>query len=456
MLKTLFSILNSKKITSDIDGIKPGSIYIDMYSSNERDLNYAYDKGAELIITSKEVLNTSLPIIKVENASRTYLKLLNTIYNNPLDKAGFITIFGGNRSNTIASILDFIFKNKYYRKMHKKGLYNTLASLAPMINNLNIEDFFYYVLSRILQNIDKIPLPSDSSYQLIEPVISKNIECIIIEDCMYLNMSDISNEESNKPIIINNDKPYALTIINGRSDSLIITYGLNKKAAVTATSIDYGEKTAFNYCLQRTFYSKTGKKIEPFEVPLTIKGLGINRIYAALAAISCALYYDIDMKTIKESLLDYNGLNRDFLIKEYENFTLIDNYCTSYLDFKEVFEVLQYVDYKKIYLLLSNAIINDEKSELIITDFIREVAISVNIKEIFIITFVKNESEKKNYKRFESLKNELNIHISYFNELVNAITYFINDVKEKDVLLVLGGRELIRPEIIIELLLKNK
>ena len=158
MLKTLFSILNSKKITSDIDGIKPGSIYIDMYSSNERDLNYAYDKGAELIITSKEVLNTSLPIIKVENASRTYLKLLNTIYNNPLDKAGFITIFGGNRSNTIASILDFIFKNKYYRKMHKKGLYNTLASLAPMINNLNIEDFFYYVLSRILQNIDKIPV----------------------------------------------------------------------------------------------------------------------------------------------------------------------------------------------------------------------------------------------------------------------------------------------------------
>lgn len=455
MLKTLFFALNSKRITSDINSIKPGSIYIDMCSNNKYDLNYAYNKGAKLIITNKEVLNTTLPIVKVENISKTYLKLLNTIYNNPLDKAGFITIFGGNRSNTIASILDFIFQSEYYRKMQQKGLYNTLISLAPMINNLNIEDFFYYVLSRVSQNIDKIFVPSDSNYQFIEPVISKNIECIIIEDCMYLNMSDISNKKYDKPIIINNDKPYALTIINDRSDNLIITYGLNKKAAVTATSIDYGERTAFSYCLQRTFYSKTGKRIEPFEVPITIKGLGINRIYAALAAISCALYYDIDMKTIKKSLLDYKGLNRDFLIKEYTNFTLIDNYCTSYLDFKDTFEILQYVDYKKIYLLLSNEIINDEKSELIIADFIREVAISVNIKEIFIITFMKDESEKKNFKKFESLESELDIHITYFNELVNAITYFIKIVKKKDVLLVLGGKELILSEMIIELLLTN-
>ena len=453
MLKTLLFSLNSERITADIDYIKPGAIYIDMHINSEHDLCFAYDKGAKLIITSKKIFNSSLPLVRVQNVEKTFLKLLNTVYDNPLGKVGFITIFGGNRSNTIAGILDFIFKKNHFQKMQDKGLHNILINLTPMINSLNVEEFFYYVLGCVLQNISKIPVPSDSNYQLIEPMITKNIECIIIEDCAYLNIADISNEKSNKPIIINNDKPYALTIINGRADNLIITYGLNKKAAVTATSIDYGENTMFNYCLQRTFYSKTGKKIEPFEIPLFIRGLGINRIYAALAAISCALYYDIDIKTIKKSLLNYEGLNRDFSIKEYDSFTLIDNYCTTYLDFKETFEILQYVDYQGLHLLLSNKMINDDKSELIIVNSIREIAMNVNIREISIVTFAKNEKRNKCYEEFEQLEKELNIRISFFNELLNAITYFISVMKKKDALLILGGEEFILSKIIIELIL---
>lgn len=55
--------------------------------------------------------------------------------------------------------------------------------------------------------------------------------------------------------------------------SLLITYGLNPLATVTASSVSTdGEKTSFLCCLQRSIVTLKGKVIEPQEFPVTLTG----------------------------------------------------------------------------------------------------------------------------------------------------------------------------------------
>lgn len=446
--------LKSKKITTNINNINPGMIYVDIGIKSKDDFYTAYNKGASLIITEKSIYELNLPIIKVKDIEKAYLKLLDILYDNPLEKASFIPIFGGNRGNVVAKILESIFKKSYFKENQYSNLFDLSLFTVPIIYNFYVEGFFYYVLDCIVHNFSIIPIPFDSNYYSLESVISKNSECMIIVECTTSNMINIDNNKPGKPVIINIDEPYALTMINGKNDNVIITYGLSKKAAVTATSIDYGECTSFNYCLQRTFYSRTGNKIEPFEAPLSIKGLGINRIYAALASISCALYYDVDLKSIKDSLLDYSEKGRDFIIKKYDNFTLVDNYCTTYLDYKESFEMVQFLDYQGLYLLLSDKLICEEEGDFTIVNSIYETAINLNIKGIIITNCTENKriNEKNKYSKLKLLAKELNISIKFYKELANALIYAISIINKKDVLLILGGKEFDFSKIIIELL----
>lgn len=68
-------------------------------------------------------------------------------------------------------------------------------------------------------------------------------------------------------------------------NALVISYGLNSLATVTASSIDEeGESLCFQYCLQREIVGFSGKKTEPQEFPVRF-GRGIS-IRTALAVVT--------------------------------------------------------------------------------------------------------------------------------------------------------------------------
>lgn len=75
-------------------------------------------------------------------------------------------------------------------------------------------------------------------------------------------------------------------------NALIISYGLNSIATVTASSIDSGDDfLCFQYCLQRGILSFSGKKIEPMEFPVKLSNTEID-IHSALAVVTFTLMYD--------------------------------------------------------------------------------------------------------------------------------------------------------------------
>lgn len=448
----------ASRIATDESIIKPGMIFIDLYSKSIASIYAAYNNGANLIITEQNVNDMLLPLVKVKNIGKSYLKLLDLIYGNPIKKASFIPIYGGSQGNIVAKILESTFKKWSLKIKQNNELLNYSDFAIPLKYDFYVEDFFYYVLNCIAHNITIIPIPYDSNISSLEPIIQSNSECAIIVESSFINENSVCKGKPGKPVIINIDEPYALAMVNGKNENVIITYGLSKKAAVTATSIDYGEWTCFNYCLQRTLHTRKGDTLEPFETPLAIKGLGINKIYAALASVSCALYFDVDLDCIKESLMDYSDRGRDFLIKQYNKFTLVDNYCTDYVDYKETLEMIQFIDYEGLYVLISDKLICDEKSGKNLIVIIYELGINLNIKEI-VLTSCSDTANIQKLNNFitqlEIVSKNLDFNIKYFNQLTYALGYIINEISQGDVLLTLGGNEMDMSTTITELILSN-
>lgn len=87
-------------------------------------------------------------------------------------------------------------------------------------------------------------------------------------------------------IIFNSD---SIQKINFQCSSIyVITYGLNGKTTVTASSIDNRDSLCFSYCLQRSIFNIAGEVIHPFEKPYKFDGKP-NLIYYYLAAITSCI-----------------------------------------------------------------------------------------------------------------------------------------------------------------------
>ena len=101
-------------------------------------------------------------------------------------------------------------------------------------------------------------------------------------DCDYLLLDETQRKKSDILLLHNQScVPGAdyITLMNADrklspptdKKSLIITYGLNPLATITASSVDTdGEKTTFLCCLQRSIVTLKGKILEPQEFPVTL------------------------------------------------------------------------------------------------------------------------------------------------------------------------------------------
>lgn len=67
-----------------------------------------------------------------------------------------------------------------------------------------------------------------------------------------------------------------------------ITYGLNERSTVTASSISDLDVLEFSYCLQRSIINYKGEVIQPFERPIRESGTSED-LFSYLASLTCML-----------------------------------------------------------------------------------------------------------------------------------------------------------------------
>lgn len=90
--------------------------------------------------------------------------------------------------------------------------------------------------------------------------------------------------KENGYFIFNSD---SIQKINFACDNIYpITYGLNGKTTVTASSIDDMQELCFGYCLQRSIVNESGEVIQPFDIPVRAKGQDYDVSYYLAAYTS--------------------------------------------------------------------------------------------------------------------------------------------------------------------------
>jgi UDP-N-acetylmuramate-alanine ligase len=97
-------------------------------------------------------------------------------------------------------------------------------------------------------------------------------------------------------LLINSDDKSVVELIKNNK-APVITFGLNPKASVTASSVMENEYLTVLCCVQRAFATFTGAVVEPQEFALNITGSAV-KTHAALAAVSAALYWDVPPENI--------------------------------------------------------------------------------------------------------------------------------------------------------------
>ena len=144
-----------------------------------------------------------------------------------------------------------------------------------MISSL-IKSFFQAKGIRFCQNHSQ----TDCDYIFLPPSAS---HC----DVLLINNPNKTQKCRGDYITLLNTDETITEEINNKS--LLISYGLNPLATITASSIrQKDEKTVFSCCLQRSIVTLKGKFIEPQEFPVAINA-PVSNLHSIIAFVSLGL-----------------------------------------------------------------------------------------------------------------------------------------------------------------------
>lgn len=252
----------------------------------------------------------------------------------------------------------------------------------------------------------------------------------------YRNPSIRSLVKNCKYFIMNVDEKNSINVLDEDIKSLVITYGLNNKATVTASSLTFGNDIKFNICLQRECTTIRGNKVEPMEYPITIDLIGRLNFYNSLAAITFCLIYGISIENINDALLNVKGISAYLEKMCYKDNIIILNDCSkNCLDYNFVFEEIQYIKFNNIYVILA---IDEEQEFYKIKSNLKVVfdwQPILNVKKLFLYLETNNELIIRN---IASLFLNQKMDYELFSDLGKCIYSGTCLLNSGDLLLVIG------------------
>ncbi|MEA4849401.1 MAG: Mur ligase family protein [Clostridiaceae bacterium] len=415
-------------VTADPQKVRPGMIYVDLSCRrNRRKIYEAHERGAYLIFSPYNISDPALPVIKVESPRDTLYMLFEKFFEKQKKHAKLIGIFGESDKSILAELLQGI--------LFKRNDSRIMTDIIPITISANAGNLFY--------------------------LDSMSFDCTILTDRCSFEVADfISRLSDRKVMIVNNDEHNGLKAAEDLMGISFITYGLNKKAAVTASSIDVDEITCFNYCVQRSFQTRSGKKIEPFEIPVRLQVLGSHNIYNALAAITCGLYYDVDVTGIKESVESYKASSRHFEKIFDGDFTVIDNYCGSLNDYTAAFDSIQILSYEDLVLIISVSqdadLASHEEKAVLIAEWVKVL----KCREVILTScmdgdYRMGELPLRSMRIYKKIFKENDVPFRYYHLLHHAIEKGLSLLHSHDLLVLLGSEEMNTASRMVYKLLKT-
>jgi len=470
-LNKLFGI---KGVSCDSRKVKPGYAFVAISGFKNDGNQYieeAIKNGAKIVFTDKILKDTkrfNTPVIHV-NDSRSFIsKLASYYYHNPSNKLKIIGITGTNGKTTTSHMI----YNLLNSNNNKAGLIGTVkVDTGLKIKNGNLTTpppvLLQKYFSEMLENKLNYCSMEVSSHGIELKRIKTTKFAVKIgtnisedhydlhqsfEDYINVKSSYLSNNDLNTLVIVNNDDQYLSFI---KKNKLQLNYGIDKNTDIMAKNIKYNIKeTEFIYSLNK--YPGNFKK-EKFKIVTPLKGK--HNIYNSLAAITTGLHFGLDRNIIQDFFSSYHGVWRRLEIIYNKEFTIIDDCAHNPGSYEAVFKSIINLPYKKIHILNSlrgnrGIRINLINAE-ILSKFLNEKNIEYNLITSNCIDLVSEDDivSKAEEKAFiNTLKNN-EIKFRHYNSLNTGLKTVVNEVKEDELILLLGPHAMDHAaEMILELL----
>jgi len=231
-----------------------------------------------------------------------------------MKKTEFIGIAKGCKASKVANLAFLLLKNNGFKVglISKKIIkVNETIAKEGIVGYEDIEKMFDdeadldYV---ILDDLKTKCLNDFIVKYRIDTVIDDGIVEKEIENSHIINKKRtmLNNLKRNGIIIINNDNKALSNYFNSLKDKVIISYGLNAKSTITASSLDINEEVSFNCCIQRGLTTSNKNEIEQMEFPIKLRYYNNFEISYYLSAIGLALIYEIPVAKIQETIYKLN------------------------------------------------------------------------------------------------------------------------------------------------------
>lgn len=457
-------IMNNKikGVTCNSKKVKDGFIFVAIEGEKVDGNDYideAINNGAVIIYTSKDIAEKKVPVLKVPYPRKELAKLLNQFYGYPTENLKIIGVTGTNGKTTTTHMIEKIFKKAGY----KTALIGTLGiktddNYIPSKLTTPDSEYLYEQFCKFKENGIEVAIMEVSSHGLkfyrtygvdFDVAIHTNIDMDHLdfhksfEDYLKSKKRLFDSLRRNRLAIINIDDENATKLLEGNRNALTISYGLNTKATITASSINIQEGLNFSVCIQRSIATVSGREYDSQEFNISTRLSGLYNVYNSLAAISCSLYYGIEIDIIQEAFKEVEGVSRRFEKIYNKNFTVIDDFCHNPASYQAVLDTVRSINYDN--LIIVNALrgsrgikINSYNAEVLSAWYntLDYPKIILSLGED--VVSQKDKVKKEELEEYSSVFERNNIEYEVYNNLTDSIKRAINEVSSGDIILLLG------------------
>lgn len=355
-----------------IDGIKTNSKQVkknDLFiciDSKTMDrhlfIDDAIKNGASAIIVSKNIINKSVPVIKVENINDVFVDILNKFYSYPTNHLQMIGITGTDGKTTVATIIyelinncAYIGTNGIFYADYKEKSPNTTPSLdktMPLFKNM------------IENNIKTVSMEVSSEGILYDRVKGITFDAAIMTNITkehlnhhktlenYINCKCELFKNTSGPCILNSDDPNFLKV-KSSCNGKVFTYGKDETCDLYIKDVKlFMDKTIFKIVYENMEY----EIISPL--------LALFNVYNLSAALLCLLKLGYKIEDLIKNIDKLKISGRLEKIDMGQNFKVIVDYAHTPNGISKLLEFLKSIPHNKLIVVFSEPGERDKSKRL--------------------------------------------------------------------------------------------
>lgn len=419
----------------------------------------AIENGAVAAVVEEIQENLGIPQILVSDSRKALALLSSAFYSHPSKKMKMIGITATNGKTSTTYMIDAILEKEIFRtgligtvsiKYGDKVIPATLTTPESLDLHAHLQNMVEDDVSHLTMEVSSSALELNRVYGVNYDIVALNnisLEHIdshgSFERYFEVKSSLIRNAKQSSMAILNLDDQYSASLIH-QTKAKVITFGVeNTEGHIRCKDLDLSTGRA-------TFTFEIVKPIEfdhlviepaAFQVELAVPGL--HSVYNAMVAIIVGLLNGVPSSSIKETLKNFQGVERRFEFIYEDSFKIVDDHFANPGNIDVTMQTIDVMDFNHLHILYAirgqrGPAINQENAEAMIKWLHRLGISEITATKSISHTTEKDKVTEEEVQSFLAVMEKEQIKVNLYDELPDSIAATLRKASTDDLVLFAG------------------